>query len=213
MANPIIYGPHYSTYARSVRLALEEKGVPYHLEEVDIFTGAHKTPEHMARHPFGKVPAFEHDGFTLFETGAMLRYVDEAFDGPTLQPADAHGRARMVQVLGIVDSYAYPCIVSQLFIQRVVTPMMGGTSDEEVIGEAVGSAQTCIGVLDKLLDGNRYLAGDTMTLADLHLAPVYDYLSRTPEGARLLADAPNLTRWWAEMSGRESVKTTTPKLG
>ena len=84
MADPILYGPAFSTYARSVRLALEEKGVPYVLEEIDIFSGANATPEYLARQPFGKVPALEHDGFRLYETGAILRYVDEAFDGPSL---------------------------------------------------------------------------------------------------------------------------------
>lgn len=65
MAKPIIYGPAYSTYARTVRLALEEKGVGYDLVEVDLLGGAAKAPEHLARHPFGKVPAFEHDGCEL----------------------------------------------------------------------------------------------------------------------------------------------------
>ena len=82
MGKPIIYGPAYSTYARTVRLALEEKGVDYDLVEVDLLAGATKAPEHLARHPFGKVPAFEHDGFELYETDAIMRYVDAAFPGP-----------------------------------------------------------------------------------------------------------------------------------
>ncbi len=65
MADPVIYGPGFSTYVRSARLALEEKGAPYRLEEINILEDAHKTPEHRARHPFVKVPAFEHDGFEL----------------------------------------------------------------------------------------------------------------------------------------------------
>lgn len=213
MTNPTLYGPHYSTYARSVRLALEEKGVPYHLEEVDIFSGANKEPGHLARQPFGNVPAFEHDGFKLYETCAILRYVDEAFDGPALQPANARDRARMTQVLSIIDSYGYPCLISQIVIQRLVTPLLGGTPDEEVIGNAMEAAQTSIAALDGLLDGHDYFAGDTLTLADLHFAPVCDYIAQTPEGERLLAGAPNLTRWWAQMSARESVQKTTPKLG
>jgi Glutathione S-transferase len=69
MSDPIIYGPAYSTYARSVRLALEEKGVPYKLEAVDIIQGAGNAADHLRRQPFAKVPAFEHDGFALYETG------------------------------------------------------------------------------------------------------------------------------------------------
>jgi glutathione S-transferase len=68
MAAPVVYGPAYSTYTRTARLALEEKGVDYKLEEVDILSGAAQSPAHLARQPFGKVPAFEHDGFRLYET-------------------------------------------------------------------------------------------------------------------------------------------------
>ena len=95
MSKAVIYGPAYSTFARTVRLALEEKGADYDIVEVDILTGAHQTPEHLARHPFGKVPAFEHDGFALYETDAIARYVNQAFDGPELEPGDARARARM----------------------------------------------------------------------------------------------------------------------
>ncbi|MGH6691405.1 MAG: glutathione S-transferase N-terminal domain-containing protein, partial [Gammaproteobacteria bacterium] len=82
MPKPIVYGPAYSTYTRTVRLALEEKGVDHDLVEVDLIAGATKAAEHLARHPFGKVPAFEHDGFALYETDAITRYVNEVFPGP-----------------------------------------------------------------------------------------------------------------------------------
>ncbi len=93
MADPVIYGPAFSTYVRSVRLTLEEKAAPYRLEEVNILEGAHQTPEHRARHPFTKVPAFEHDGFALYETAAIMRYVDETFAGPSCNPT-TRGRGR-----------------------------------------------------------------------------------------------------------------------
>jgi glutathione S-transferase len=111
MADPVIYGPAFSTYVRSVLLTLEEKGAPYRLEEINILEDAHQTPEHRARHPFVKVPAFEHDGFELYETVAMMLYVDETFEGPSLQPTAPRERARMAQVLGIMNAYAYPACI------------------------------------------------------------------------------------------------------
>ena len=213
MADPILYGPAFSTYARSVRLALEEKGVPYVLEEIDIFSGANATPEYLARQPFGKVPALEHDGFRLYETGAILRYVDEAFDGPSLQPSDARDRARMNQAIGIVDAYTYPCVIGQIVIQRLVTPLMGGEPDEDAIAGAVDQAQTCVSALDGLFDDGPYLAGGSLSLADLHLVPVYQYFMQTPEGEKLLAGTANLGGWWSKMSDRPSVIKTTPSLG
>lgn len=213
MGDPIVYGPGFSTYTRSARLALEEKGVAYHLEEINILEGAGQTPEHLARQPFGKVPAFEHDGFRLYETAAIMRYVDEAFDGPALQPADPKFRARMTQVSNILDSYGYPAIIGAVVMQRLVTPLLGGTPDETVIEGAKERVETTVRALEEILDGNPYLAGDALSLADLHLIPIYDYFAKTPEGEKLLAGTPNLQRWWQSVSTRPSVAKTAPQLG
>jgi glutathione S-transferase len=93
MTSPTVFGAAYSVYVRIVRLALAEKGVAYRLVDIDIFAPGGPPQEYVARHPFGRIPAFEHDGFRLYETGAIARYVDEAFDGPPLQPADVRRRA------------------------------------------------------------------------------------------------------------------------
>ena len=58
MADPIVYGPAISTYVRTVRLVLAEKNVAYDLVGVDLLKGEHKSEAHLARHPFGKIPAF-----------------------------------------------------------------------------------------------------------------------------------------------------------
>ena len=186
MAKPVVYGPAYSTYVRSCRLALEEKGADYDLVEIDTLAGGNRTPEHLARHPFGKVPAFEHDGLALYETDAIVRYVDEAFPGASLQPADAAGRARMTQAINIVGSYAYPAMIGQIFVQRAVVPMRGGMADEAAIAAAMPQAETAVAALEKLIDGHAYLAGDRLSLADLLLVPVYDYFAQIPEGQKIL---------------------------
>jgi glutathione S-transferase len=213
MAKPIIYGPAYSTYARTCRMALEEKGADYDLVEIDIFSGAGRAPEHLARHPFGKVPAFEHDGLKLYETDAITRYIDETFQGVELQPKDVAGRARMTQAINIIGNYAYPSMIGQIVTQRVVVPMTGGTTDESVIAAAMPQAETCVAELEKLIDGNAYLVGDRLSLADLLLVPVYDYISQTPDGQKMLDKAPNLQRWWETMCKRPCVEKTKPTLG
>ncbi len=213
MANPVVYGPRFSTYTRSVLLALEEKGAAYEVEEVNILEGAHQTPEYLARHPFAKVPAFSHDGFDLYEVCAILSYVDAAFPGVSLQPSDARAKARMHQVMGIIDSYAYPAFITQIVIPRVVVPMMGGKTDEAAVKAALPQAEKCVSALERLVGGNKFVAGSALSLADLHLVPVYDYLSQTPEGETLLANAPGLRGWWDGVKDRESVTRTRPKLG
>jgi glutathione S-transferase len=213
MAEPIVYGAAYSTYVRSVRMALAEKGVTYRLVEVDLFTGQAQAPEHLARQPFGKIPAFEHDGFKLFETSAIVRYVDEAFAGPPLQPADPRARARMNQIMAVIDSYAYGALIGTILIQRAIAPRMGGQPDEEAIQAAVPKGRTAMEVIDRLLGDQPFLAGDALSLADLYVVPVYDYALQTPEGADILAKAPALKRWWNGIGTRPSVAETRPQLG
>jgi glutathione S-transferase len=213
MAKPVVYGPGYSTYARTVRLVLEEKGVDYDLVEVDLLKGANQTPEHLARQPFGKVPAFEHDGFALYETDAITRYINDMFAGVDLVPADARSRARMAQAISVISGYAYPALITGIFMQRAVMPMLGNAADEAVIAAALPKAETSLKALEQLINGNRYLAGDHLSLADLLLIPIYDYIRQTPEGEKLLQARPNLRRWWDEVRSRPSIEKTKPALG
>lgn len=209
----VIYGPNYSTYVRTVRLVCEEKGADYRLVELNTLEGAHKTSEHLARHPFGKVPAIEHDGLRLFETAAIVRYLDAVLPGPKLTPADPRAAAIMDQVMGMIDAYTYPDLITALAIQRLVMPMLGGTPDEVLIAGALPRAQISLKVLDDLIGKQPFITGDELSLADLYLAPLLYYFERTPEGQRLMPTYPNVQRWWQAVSGRPSMNRTAPKLG
>jgi glutathione S-transferase len=213
MAKPILYGPGYSTYTRTPRLTLEEKGVDYELVEVDFIGGGGIPAEQLARQPFGKVPAFEHDGMMLYETAAIARYIDEAFDGPSLQPSTPAERARMTQIISIVDSYTYPCTVTALVIQRLVQPMLGGTADESIIEAALPEVDKSMREFERLLGRQQFLTGDALSLADLHLAPIFAYFVDTPESKGILRDKPGLSGWWQRMASRDSMAKTQPQLG
>ena len=88
----------------------------------------------------------------------------------------------MAQAINIIGGYAYPAMISQIFVQRAVRPMTGGTADEDAIAAAMPQAETAVAALEKLIDGNAYLAGDRLSLADLLLIPVYDYFAQTRKG-------------------------------
>jgi glutathione S-transferase len=196
-----------------VRLALEEKGQPYELVEVKAMQGEHKQPAHLARHPFGKVPAFEHDGFMLYETQAITRYVDQAFKGPSLTPADIRKTARMNQIIGVIDSYANDALIAKLVVQRLVVPMAGGKSDEAVIAGCLHNAKLSLAQIEALAEGGTWLAGEALSLADIHLAPILTYVRMTPEGPDLLAPHPWLRGWWERIEKRPSMAATAPKFG
>ncbi len=209
---PIVFGAPYSTYTRTVLLALEEKGVAYGFRLVDFLKGDAKLPEYLARHPFGKVPAFEHGSLRLYEAGAITRYVDEAFGGPRLQPPDITSRARMMQAIGIIESYIYPSVVGAIVIQRLVNPALGKKPDEQTIERSIPRARKSLGVLETFLEGSTFLTGDAVSLADLYLVPMFDYLMQTPEGAPVTDDLPLLLRWWKDIGERPSVDKTHATL-
>jgi glutathione S-transferase len=211
----VLHGPAYSTYARTARLVLEEKGIPYELREVDILKGEGQQPAHLARHPFGKVPALEHDGFALFETFAIARYLDEAFPGPKLQPEDAKRRARMTQICGVVDSYGYGAMIGKVFWQHAIVPMQGGTPDQGAAAEGLAMAERVLDVVEGLAgEGGEFLCGGgQVSLADLFLAPLMEYFAMTGPGQGALGKRARLAGWWQRMSQRPSVAKTRPQLG
>src|SRR5258707_3328922 len=125
----ILPGYRSSVYQSIARLALAGKGGGYERVAVNPFA-ADVPVAYRALHPFGRVPALVHDGFALYETAAITRYVDRAFPGPVLQPNEPKTLARMDQIIGVVDAYAYWPLVRQVFSHRVFLPRSGQTGDK-----------------------------------------------------------------------------------
>ena len=147
MSRPKLFGADYSVYVRIVQLTLADKGVDYELVPVDVFAADGVPAWYLEHQPFGRIPAFEHDGFRLFETAAITRYVDEAFAGPPLQPADVRQRATMNQIIGLLDSYAYRAMVWDVYVERIDKPNDGKVPDEALIAPASksrGPALPCL---------------------------------------------------------------------
>ncbi len=211
MSKPTLHGPTYSTYVRSVRITLAEKGVAYDLKEINFLEGWPDGYEKL--HPFMKVPVLEHDDLTLFETPAIMAYINAAFDGPALLSDQPAKRAKSIQAIGVVDSYAYNALITRTFIPRAVVPLLGGTTDESIIEEARGDCERVVAVLDGMVTGQDYLGGDSVSLADCHLVPVIHYTGQIPEGQALLSKTPALTAWMDRMSTRDSVSSTIPSMG
>ena len=216
MTAPILFGAAYSVYTRIARLALLEKGVAHSFEEVDIFDPAGPQASYLRRHPFGRVPALEHDGFELYETAAICRYVDEGFPGRKLQPRTTQGRARVAQIVGLLDSYAYRPMVWGVFVERVRKPQRDQVSDEAKIAAAVLETERCLDVLEGFMGDSHWLAGAGAepSLADLHAAPMIAYLAAAPDGAALLQRHPRMLAWLERMMNRPSLQETpSPLIG
>ena len=208
MARPIVYGAAMSPYVWSVRLALAEKGVTHEL--VSVEPSEFRSEAHLARHPFGKIPAFEHDEFMLYETQAIMRYVDEAFAAAPLQPIELHPFSRMNQIMGIVDAYMTPCLLEGVLFQRFVAPLLGQPTDETKVQAALPQVKSCLEEIARLAGDQEFLAGDNVSLADLMAIPQIYYFKKFPEGAAQLAELPLLAAWAARMEERQSLQVTRP---
>jgi glutathione S-transferase len=207
MSEFVVHGVPGSPYVRAALLVLEEKRAPYRLAAMAF--GTTKAPEHLARHAFGRIPALEHDGWPLYETQAILRYVDAVIPKPALQPTDPREAARMDQLMGITDWYVMPLLSRRITFGRVVAPRVNLPVDEAAISAGVPEARACVAEIARLLDGNTWLTGDSMTLADLLLAPHFAMFALAPEGAEILGGHPNLNTWLARMEARPSMQATT----
>jgi glutathione S-transferase len=198
-----LYGMAGSPNVRGAMLGLAEKGVDYELITV---LPPFKDPEHVARNPFGRVPVLEHDGFILYETQAILRYVDQAFPGPALQPAKAREAARMDQILGIIDCYLFQSWSATIGFERLIaTSFFGRPCDLERVEAAMPVARCCAEALEVLISAP-YLTGETYSLADIRLMPHFDWLRLTPEGETILAGKSGLVQWFEHVSERPSAK-------
>jgi glutathione S-transferase len=207
----VLHGYRYSVYVRIVRLVLAEKGVAYDQVEVDPFA-AEVSADYLALHPFGRVPTLVHDKFVLYETGAITRYIDRTFPGPTLQPGEPHALARMDQIIGVVDAYGYWPMVRQVFSHRVFRPAAGRPTDETEVSLGLAAAAKVLAALDTLASSEAFLTGRTPSLGDFHLAAMIAYFAAASEGAELLGRHSRLAAWWQRLGQRPSLAATDPGL-
>src|SRR5260370_41301892 len=108
MADPIVYGFPRSTFVNIVRLILTHKDVAYSFHDLEPIMGQR---EHLALHPFNRVPILKHDELTIYEASAIASYVDEAFGGPRLTPQDVRERERMNPWITPLNFYTYPSTI------------------------------------------------------------------------------------------------------
>lgn len=208
MSDFIVHSVPGSPFGRAVLATLEEKGASYRL--LPVAMGSFQSPQHLARHPFGRVPVLEHGDFLVYETQAILRYLDRVLPSPALTPADAKRAARMDQAMNVNDWYLFHGVGNVIVFHRLVGPkLMGLAPDEAAIEAAMPKARTVFNELARLLGEQPYFAGDTLSLADLMVAPAVEFFTHTPEWSELGAPHQNLVAWLSRMAARPSMKATT----
>ena len=208
----VLHGFRYSVYVRVARIALAEKALAYEHVEIDPFAPDMPT-EYLDLHPFRRVPTLVDGDFVLYETGAITRYIDEAFPGPMLQPTEPRHRARMVQIISIIDSYGYVSMVRQVAGERVFALLRKRQPGEALIRRGLEGSLRVLDALEAIVpDDGPVAGGEVWSLADFHLAPMMVYFTTAPEGAEALARYRKLSAWWRVMLERNSVQTVATGL-
>ena len=218
MAEIELHGPANSSFVCAARVALEEKGVVYQLVEPDILRARGFRMADLLRYLAAQQPRFVEGGFVLYDSDSILRYVDEAFQGPALQPAEPRPRALMQEIQGIIREFLHPAAIGKIATQRLFAPFLGSPSDLRVVEEAVQPVTDALVAIEQISvsahDGetSELLIGPQLTLADIALMPIAAYLTMTPEGQTAIAASRRLSRWWLSVSRRPSLARSWPGL-
>jgi glutathione S-transferase len=214
-----LHGPANSTLVCATRVALEEKGVVYHLIEPDILQARGFRLADLLRYLAAHQPRFVDGDFALHDCDSILRYIDEAYDGPSLQPSDAKTRAMMLEIQGIIRDFLHPAAIGKIATQRLFSPFLGGATDMRIVEEAVTPVNDALAAIEQISavahDGEaaEMLLGARVSLADIALMPIAAYLTMTPEGQTAIAASRRLSRWWLSVSRRPSLARSWPGLG
>jgi glutathione S-transferase len=207
MARIILYGFSGSTYVRTVRMVLAEKGTQYEQVPVHVLKGEPRQPEHLARHPFGKVPVLDYDGFRIVETSAIAPFLDEVLPGPAFTPDNPKDRARMRMAMGIVDSYGYGALVGVAGYH--LFPDFIGGPNENKRRQAIETSRLVLTELMKLRGNDAFIAGARPSLGDFYLAPICFYVARTPDAGEVFG-VDGFTAWWERVQALPSYQATEP---
>ncbi|CAD6262290.1 unnamed protein product [Miscanthus lutarioriparius] len=202
-----------STNVARVLVCLEEVGAEYEVVNIDFQAKEHKSAEHLARNPFGQIPAFQDGDVVLFESRAISKYIirkyksaGEAAD--LLREGDLR-EAAMVDVWTEVEAHQYNPALSPVVYECLIYPAMRGVpTNQKVVDESLEKLRKVLDVYEARLSKHTYLAGDSVSFADLNHFPFTFYFMATPH-ASLFDSYPHVKAWWERLVARPSMK----KLG
>ncbi|KAJ7150725.1 glutathione S-transferase [Mycena filopes] len=207
-----LHGSKFATCTRRVATVLHELKVPFELVEVDVMNGEHKTPAYLTKQPFGQIPYIDDDGFILFETRAICRYVTAKHPESGLIPTEPKANALFEQAAA-AESANFDPSASTAGLELMKQKFFGMAADQELVDKELAALDKKLDGYERILAKYRYVAGETITLADLFHLPYASFV--TLGGSDIMTRRPNVARWYKELISRpswlaylEGVKTT-----
>jgi glutathione S-transferase len=206
-----LYGNPLSTCTQRVLTTANALKIQLEVVVIDLGKGEHKAPDYIKKHPWGKVPVLEDDGFIIYESRAICRYIClkyQTADSVQLYPTDVQQRALVEQYISVEQSY-YNSGMEPLVGEAVFKKYHGGTPDHAVIAKHKETSEKSLAVYDKILEGKSYFVGEQLTLADVFHLPYGNCASVAGYGDLFEhPDRPNVNRWWKTISAHEAwIKT------
>ncbi|KAJ3737837.1 glutathione S-transferase III [Lentinula guzmanii] len=206
-----LYSHGISTSAQRVICVLVEKNVPFEIIEVDIVKGEHKEPAYKEMQPWGLLPVLEENGFRLYESRAICRYIAEKYADQGTQlvpdPTDLEARGLFEQGLAMEAGTVDPCVFAALN-EKLFKPFKTGAScDDELYVVLLKRVELVLDVYEVILGKQRYIGGNQYSLADIyHLPNGFALQAQCDEQVFLSEKRPNVARWWSEITGRDAWK-------
>ena len=196
---------HYhplSTYSRRVRIACLEKGLEVELVELDMAKGAHRGPDYLRKNPYGRVPTLEDDGFVLYESTAILEYLEATHPTPPLVPADARGCALVAMHMKLCDIQLARQTGIIIFPKRFLPRERW---DEAAMAQAKKEIEKHLAIVEQQLAGREWMVGGRYSLVEVCYAPFVEFFPLME-----ITPPPAVAAWTARMLGRPSARETKP---
>jgi glutathione S-transferase len=167
-----IYGFNFSSPSNKVRFTANALGITYDYKQVNLMAGEQKSPEFLKINPAGRVPAIDDNGFKIFESTAIIKYLADKNNSP-LYPKDLQKRAVVDQWIDFSNIHVQAAI-NRITFNRVMYKFLNVSIDERSLNDGLKFVGQFLPMLEKQLKENKYLAGSEMTLADINLLAVLD---------------------------------------
>lgn len=193
-----------STYSRRVRIALLEKGLPATLVEVDMGARAHRSPDYLRLNPHGRVPTLVEDGFVLYESTAILEYLENTHPEPRLIPDDARGCALIAMHMKLCDLQLTRQTGAIIFPKRFLPRERW---DEPAMANAKREIERHLDILERDLHGREWLVADRYSLVEVCYTPFVEFF-----GLMEITPPPAVAAWTARMLARPSAQQTKPAV-
>lgn len=197
---------HVGTYVRAIRMACEEKNVPY-----QVIEALPRSPEAQRLHPFGKIPSIRHAGFELCESKAIATYLDRIAPDAPLIPSEPRLEALTEQWISLVNTVIDRTMIRDYALSYILPRGPNGTPDRALIDAAVPDMERQLAVLERAVTPTGYLVADRFTFADINLMPILATIQAYPEGQQALAAAPGVRAYFARHAERPSFRKTAPR--